>query len=224
MGDGHGVGRNVSGVACRKSSVTIRSRSPVGVTGPASAVRDWVQGDALPVRDCAADQQRAGSREVDGGGARFDHYIGCAGVYRISMINARDFRGACYAAARGVGGGIIEIRVANSVMPNFHEGIFDYRGRRVSVTCTRDSAAVLTVSEPRIIDFVRGSLDGSPLVFLDAPELASAVASFLPGVQVLPASELNGPFKPEAWPHVNADDIKYWRPGTLGEALFNYWD
>lgn len=139
------------------------------------------------------------------------------------MIEGREFRRACYTAARDTGGRIIEFRIADYVTPNFHEGIIGYRDRTVAVVCTRDSD-VMAVAEPRNIDFVRGIVDASPLTFVDAPELAAAVAVLLPGVQVLTPAELNGSFTPAAWPHVLAYDIKYWQPATLGEALFNYWD
>lgn len=26
------------------------------------------------------------------------------------------------------------------------------------------------------------------------------------------------------WPQIGQDDMRYWKPQTLGEALFNYWD
>jgi len=38
----------------------------------------------------------------------------------------------------------------------------------------------------------------------------------------LSAAELAGPFSAKS--HVRASDIRYWKPGNLGEGLFNWWD
>jgi hypothetical protein len=62
-----------------------------------------------------------------------------------------------------------------------------------------------------------------PLTFVHAPDLMTALAE-APEFHVLTPSELNGPFDSAAWPDIQPGDIKYWRPGSLGEALFNYWD
>jgi hypothetical protein len=142
--------------------------------------------------------------------------------YHHRMTDIRNFQSACYAAARRTGGEVIEFRIADNVTPNFHQGLIAYRDHKVAVVCTRDSAA-LAVAEPRIIDFVDKVRESGPLRFVDAPELVAVLAE-LPGFQVLTPAELNGPFDAAAWPGVPSDDIKYWRPGNLGEALFNYWD
>lgn len=31
-------------------------------------------------------------------------------------------------------------------------------------------------------------------------------------------------FEAVDWPDINRADIKYWKPETVGEALFHYWD
>lgn len=116
-----------------------------------------------------------------------------------------------------MGGEVVEFRLADDVTPNFHQGLIACCGRTVAVACTRDSE-VLAVAEPR------GAADAGPLTFVEAPELVSVVSALLPGVRVLNPSELNGPFDAAAWPHLSPNDVTYWRPGTLGEALFNHWD
>jgi hypothetical protein len=139
------------------------------------------------------------------------------------MTDVRNFRHACCAAARRTGGKVIEFRLADDVTPNFHQGLIAYRERTVAVACTRDSA-VLALAEPRTIGFVNSVGESGPLTFVDAPELVAVLAALLPGSQVLTPSELNGPFDAATWPSISSNDIAYWRPGTLGEALFNYWD
>ena len=139
------------------------------------------------------------------------------------MADVRDFRRACYTAARRTGGEVVEFRLADGVTPNFHQGLIAYRDDTVAVACTRD-AAVLALAEPRTINFGDGVGEWGPLTFVDAPELVAVLAALLPAWQVLTSSELSGPFDATAWPHVLPTDIKYRRPGNLGEALFNYWD
>lgn len=138
------------------------------------------------------------------------------------MTDVRVLRRACYAAARRTGGTVVEFRLASGVTPNFHQGLIVYCECTVAVACRRDSAT-LAVAEPRIIDSAGGGRDSGPLTFVDAPALVAALAE-LPGFQVLTPSELRGPFDATAWPDVESDDITYWRPRNLGEALFNYWD
>ncbi len=82
--------------------------------------------------------------------------------------------------------------------------------------CRRESAG-LAVAEPRVVECEAG-----PLTFVEEPELATCLAE-LSGACVLTVAELNGPIDATEWPDVAAGDVAYWRPGTLGEALFNYW-
>lgn len=138
------------------------------------------------------------------------------------MVNIRNFRHTCYTVARITGGKVVGFRIADGVTPNFHQGLIVYHDRTVAVACTRDSA-ILAVSETRITDFATGFVESDPLMFVDAPALTAALAK-MSGFQVLTPAELNGPFDAAAWPEVLASDIEYWRPESLGEALFNYWD
>ena len=138
------------------------------------------------------------------------------------MIDLRDFRTVCYRSAEQTGGRVVEFRVATGVTPNFHQGIVAYRDHRVAVVCTRERK-FLAVAEPRVIELVDRSCDSGPLMFIDAPDLVSALGQW-PGFRVLDAAELNGVFDPTAWPGSDPHDLRYWKPATLGEALFNYWD
>lgn len=138
------------------------------------------------------------------------------------MVDIRDFRQVCYTVARRTGGEVIGFRIADGMTPDFHQGLIAYHDRTIAVACTRDSA-LLAAAEPRITDFAAGFVESGPLIFVDAPELTAALAK-MPGFRVLTPDELNGPFDATAWPEVLASDIDYWRPESLGEALFNYWD
>ena len=62
--------------------------------------------------------------------------------YGRVMADLREFRRACHEAARRTGGRVVGFRVADEVTPNFHQGVLDHGGRRLSIVCTRDRPAV----------------------------------------------------------------------------------
>jgi hypothetical protein len=69
------------------------------------------------------------------------------------VTDLREFRRACHEAARRTGGRIVEFRIADGVTPNFHQGVLDHGGHRVSIVCTRDRAEpVVAIAEPRASD------------------------------------------------------------------------
>lgn len=132
------------------------------------------------------------------------------------MTDIRAFRKVCYEAARRTAGTVAEFRVPD-VTPNYYLGIIEYRDRTVAVAGGRDDE-ILAVAEP-----VGDSDYGGPLTFVDFPELVAVLAE-QPGYRVLTAAELGEPFEPEAHPRLNPTDVEYWKPETVGEALFNDWD
>lgn len=138
------------------------------------------------------------------------------------MTELRAFRQACYDAARRTGGSVIEFRLADGVTPNFHQGVIAYRDHHVAVVLLRDMA-VLAVAEPRVVDFADGARESGPLIFVDSHGLVEVLAE-QPGFEVLTPADLNGPFDAATLLDLDLADIKYWKPATLGEALFNYWD
>ncbi|WP_410616589.1 hypothetical protein [Amycolatopsis sp. lyj-109] len=138
------------------------------------------------------------------------------------MTDLREFRRACHEAARRTGGRVVEFRVADEVTPNFHQGVLDHRGRRLSIVCTRDrTEPVVAIARPRAIDGT--AVEMGALTFVEAPELVAALAEF-PAFRVLTPAELAGPFDARTWPGYHPADLKYWAPADLGEVLFNYWD
>ncbi|MBC6449665.1 hypothetical protein GPZ80_21105 [Actinokineospora sp. HBU206404] len=135
------------------------------------------------------------------------------------MIDRREFRMTCHDAARKTGGKVIEFRFSDRAAPNFHQGVIAYRDRLIAAVCSRDLALV-TLAEPRTIEITDGAESG-PLTFLDDPDLLAVMAG---RYRVLTTAELNQPCDPTLWPNLDPRDIRYWKPNTLGEALFNYWD
>lgn len=138
------------------------------------------------------------------------------------MTDLREFRRACYDAARRTGGRVVEFRISDGVTPNFHQGVLDFGDRRLSIACTRDRVEpVVAVAEPLVIE--GSDREAGPLKFVDAPELVAVLAEHS-AFQVLTPADLAGPFDAKTWPGYHPSDLKYWAPETLGEVLFNDWD
>lgn len=130
------------------------------------------------------------------------------------------FRRVCYELARLTGGTVSEFRLTRGCAPNFEEGIIAYCDRTVAVVHIRDSM-LFAVADPRIID--HNATEAGPLTFVDEPALVAALAA-LPGVRVLTRADLDASFDMAAWPDIRLSDVRYWKPATVGAALFNYWD
>ncbi|SUA73660.1 Uncharacterised protein [Nocardia otitidiscaviarum] len=113
-----------------------------------------------------------------------------------------------------------EFRLTESVTPNFHQAVIAYHDHQVAVVALRDSA-VLAVAEPRVID--DAATESGPLTFIGSPDLVAALAE-QSGFEILTSAELAQPFDAAAWPELDRHDIRHWKPQTVGEALFNYWD
>ncbi len=59
------------------------------------------------------------------------------------------------------------------------------------------------------------------LQFIDIPLLANAL-HYLAHISVYSNHQLYAPFIAQSW--MSKHDISYWKPKTLGDALFNWWD
>jgi hypothetical protein len=135
--------------------------------------------------------------------------------------HVRHFRRACYAAAHSTGGTVTGFSITEHTTPNFHQATIQYRDDVVTVLGARD-APILAITRPRCVEQVGGRPSG-PLEFIDEPDLVAALSD-RSTFQVLTLVDLHRPLNAADWPHLNPTDIKYWKPATAGEALFNYWD
>lgn len=116
---------------------------------------------------------------------------------------------------------MVEFRIAEQATPNFHQAIIGHGDRAVAIVAARD-VPVAALARPRSIDGAGGSPSG-PLEFVDEPDLRAALLGQTTW-RVLARADLDQPFDPGDWPHLDAADVGYWQPATVGEALFNYWD
>ncbi|MCO8274203.1 hypothetical protein M1L60_26740 [Actinoplanes sp. TRM 88003] len=136
------------------------------------------------------------------------------------MHELKEFRRTCCLVAARTGGRVVEFRVADGVTPNFHQAIIDYRERLVAVVMARDTGVVALAVPRGVTGAVR---EAGPLTFVDFPKLTGALVDNGRFV-VLTTDELAGPFKAAEWPALSSYDVQSWKPETLGETLYNYWD
>jgi hypothetical protein len=103
--------------------------------------------------------------------------------------------------------------------PNFYVGLLRYPERELAVV-GHELLPLLAIARPP------AEVDAGPLRFAEAPELAKALARNSP-FRVLGIDELATSLG-DVDLSLLADDerqqIRYWKPPTIGELLFNYWD
>ncbi|WP_394613623.1 hypothetical protein JNUCC0626_27305 [Lentzea sp. JNUCC 0626] len=123
-----------------------------------------------------------------------------------------EFRGLVHEAARRAGGAVTRWCEPH-VTPNFHAAYVEYRDHRptVAVLLTHAGDVALTHDHER-----------QPLVFADDAALTGVLEEL--GLTVRTPAELHRPFRAADWPLLDARDVRYWRPETAGQALFNWWD
>lgn len=121
------------------------------------------------------------------------------------------FRKIVYAAARQAGGRVIAI-IEPGVTPNFIAARIGIGTQCCHVLCSHagDWAFAENI-EPAL----------APLPFIDCPAFAAAM-QLLFGLVPLSRARLQEPFSGR--PGLSDSDVRYWQPGTQGEALFNWWD
>lgn len=93
-----------------------------------------------------------------------------------------------------------------------------------------DSIALLVGSEAPVVALSASSQVNEEFRYIDDAAFSSAMSGYAPGIQVLPAAELlRGLSEADIiWLRGLGDEmiynLKYWRPQTVGEVIFNTWD
>lgn len=137
----------------------------------------------------------------------------------LPVSDFRTFRGHCYAVARDLGGRVCSVEAPFwRGVANFAFAVLDLPTGRVGVA--------LNAHFP-VVGFAEPLDDSSCLLrFVDAPALAERFRGF--GMyEVATAAELTRRLTPEMCQNLapaEHDQVKHWRPGSVGELLFNFWD
>jgi len=129
----------------------------------------------------------------------------------------RAFTAICHHAAHAIDATVTGVTPAG-VTPNFHT---------VVIADNQHHIAVLRHTTLPFIAFARPHVKGDvTITYVDHPGLANAITN-LTDAQILTADQLQTPLTQVDLsaldPHEH-DQIGYWKPTTLGELLFNFWD
>ncbi|RGC70869.1 hypothetical protein C5N14_00005 [Micromonospora sp. MW-13] len=131
------------------------------------------------------------------------------------QADLRAFTAICHQAARTVDATVTGVTPAD-VTPNFHT--IDITHPEHHITVLRHTALpFIAFAHPR---------DDLTITFVDHPDLAAAIIS-LTDTQVLTVDQLRTPLSQvdlSALAPGEHDQISYWKPTTVGELLFNFWD
>ncbi|ONH26252.1 hypothetical protein [Pseudofrankia asymbiotica] len=141
--------------------------------------------------------------------------------FGLQPLNAptdlRDFLTVCHRAAQRTGGAMTSTHPAG-VTPNFHTVAIDYPGH---------SVAVLRHATLPLVAFTRPQLTSdTALAFVDEPPLAAAIHE-TSELEVLAVDQLHLPLARAdltALTSAELSQIAYWKPETVGDLLFNFWD
>lgn len=130
----------------------------------------------------------------------------------------RSFATICHEAARATGGRAGAITRAG-ITPNFHSAVIAY-GQEQVILLGHQHAPFLATAAP--------AAGSTPITFVDDPRIHAALSLSPPApFRLLTLRELHAPLDLTdltALDHAELEQISYWRPGTAGELIFNYWD
>jgi hypothetical protein len=131
-------------------------------------------------------------------------------------VGLSGFLGACHQVARQTDSTVVGT-VPAGVTPSFHTVVLSYDDARVAVLC-HVGLPVVALAEPL-------SPGKFALSFVDRGVLADAftdVAAF----RMMTVQELHTPTALVDLSELSGaehDQINYWKPATLGDLLFNFW-
>jgi hypothetical protein len=136
----------------------------------------------------------------------------------LPETDPRAFATICHEAARATGGRAGAITRAG-ITPNFHSAVITY-GQEQVMLLAHQHAPFLAIAAP---------VAGNALItFAHDPRIHAALSLSPPApFRLLTLAELQAPLDLTdltALDHTELEQISYWRPGTAGELIFNYWD
>jgi hypothetical protein len=135
---------------------------------------------------------------------------------KLPEVSVRTFRGGCYEAARAAGGAVEQ--VFESAYPrNFHSAVIVASNDRFAIVCN--------AMYPWIAFAGEGTGDLELKAFVDPPAWAAAFVEI--GFVVMSRQVLDSPLgavDTAALGKAEWLQIASWRPASVGETVFNFWD
>ncbi|MCP4150624.1 MAG: hypothetical protein GY757_22955 [bacterium] len=123
----------------------------------------------------------------------------------------KEFKKICYPICIEIGARVSDT-FQSVYTPNFHAALIQYKRKEFFLLgSVHDDWAFCSKFDP-----YKWELD-----FIDCPVISTLLKERY-NINTLSIKELNGPFVSRAYFYKS--DIKCWRPQTLGEGLFNWWD
>jgi hypothetical protein len=127
------------------------------------------------------------------------------------------FTALCHHAARATNGTVTHV-IAAGVTPSFHT---------INIAHRQHHTAVLRHATLPLLAFAAPRSDGeTTLTFLDDHDLAAAITE-VSDLQIMTARQLSTPLTQTDLSDLHPSEhnqINYWKPNTVGELLFNFWD
>jgi hypothetical protein len=145
--------------------------------------------------------------------AAHERFLRRQGTRPQPLADAAMFKRIVAEVARQTGGQV-EFLPSPQVTPNFHTARLSWRSGDalyLLASWAGHWACVAQLAPPL-----------GRQVFVDPPEALSAALMQVAGVLPYDRAELNADFVRQ--PGMSEADVRYWRPRTLGEGLFNAWD
>jgi hypothetical protein len=129
------------------------------------------------------------------------------------------FQSHCFAAARMLGGRVLQPAHRPDVVANFVSAVLELPDTTVAI--------LLNLHFP-VLGFARPWLESiDELKFVDCQPLADAFASIGAPYEVVSRSELEKPIRQKdlgPLAAIEMDQIRYWKPARVGDVVFNCWD
>lgn len=135
----------------------------------------------------------------------------------MRQVDVVAFKTACHAVARSIRATVGEVTLAG-VTPSFHTVLITAPGIRSTVLCHAVLPVVAFAASP--------TRAGAPLADFQSPP-AWADTFELDGFRLLDVEELSMPLAAadtSELAEAELEQVRYWRPSTVGELMFNWWD
>lgn len=126
-------------------------------------------------------------------------------------MNFKSFSKIAYHVSRKAGAKVCHL-YESSITPNFHVAEILYKGKNLFLISSIHN-------DWAISSFFNKTL--CKLDFFDCQEISDILEKDYE-IKLRSKEELNSHFIPA--PYISQSDVTYWKPKTMGEALFNWWD
>ncbi|MGG3792183.1 hypothetical protein ABEV41_13520 [Geobacillus thermodenitrificans] len=144
---------------------------------------------------------------------------GITGFYHANVdppppqVDGKPFKQLCFDVAIRSGGKIIDFK-----RPQYPANFYYAQVQMV------DDPLYILLNAHYPYLAVASTVECGNIQFIDHPVIDE---QFSPFYQVLQSAELNAPIHPNLISGLNSaelEQISYWKPKTIGEIIFNYWD